>query len=626
MGRVGKFTLGEHRLETPLLLPVINPNSDLIPTKEIGAIGFDAVITNSYIICKDELLREQALSTGVHRLIGFDGAVMTDSGSYQLSRYGEVEIGSDEIVEFQEKIGSDIGVILDIPTPPDVKHSQAEKELEETLSRAKSAMLLRKKMFLAGTVQGSTHLDLREKSAKEMAKLDFDIYPIGGVVPLMESYRFADLARVIIHSKKYIPADKPVHLFGAGHPMMFALAVALGCDIFDSAAYFLYARDGRYITPTGTLKLDEMNVLPCQCPVCSSYSLSDLKLSDDRVKLLSLHNLQVTYREIKIIKEAILKGGLWELVEQRCRVHPRLLGALRILKDYPLERYEPLSKSSAFFYSGPESLYRPEVKRHQKRLLRIQSPAKKLLLISFSGKIPQKATLGSNEEYQLCYVSPVFGIIPSEIEEVYPLRQHIYPETLDEAQLAMMKLGVKRYAEGFDEVFIDAKLSYLEVKGEEARDFDVERSTEVKIRALGDYQLGSGAGEVLFRGCRGKYALNGRLRHIYDGQTLVATVRASDGIIVPAFEGAKRLLNLPSSRNRVVVEDDEVCEYIKDGKSVFAKFITDCDPEIVPGCEVVVVNEADELIGWGRTLLGARELLAFKVGVGVKTRGSIKKE
>jgi 7-cyano-7-deazaguanine tRNA-ribosyltransferase len=626
MGRVGKFIVGEHKLETPLILPVINPNSDLIPANEIGGIGFEAVITNSYIIYRNELLRERALSKGVHRLIGFDGAVMTDSGSYQLSRYGEVEIGSDEIVEFQEAIGSDIGVILDIPTPPDVSRLKAQEDLLETLKRAKSATNLNKDMLLAGTVQGSTHLDLREKSGREMAGLGFDLYPIGGVVPLMESYRFADLVRVIIHSKKYIPADKPVHLFGAGHPMMFALAVALGCDIFDSAAYFLYARDGRYITPTGTLKLGEMRTLPCQCPICSSHSLGELKSSDDHVRLLALHNLHVTVREIKIVKEAIWSGGLWELVEQRCRAHPMLLNALRILKEYPLERYEPLSKPSAFFYSGPESLNRPEVKRHQKRLPRIQSPAKKLLLISSSIKTPQKSTFGSNVEYQVCYVSAVLGIIPSEIEEAYPLRQHIYPETLDETQLDMMKREVNRYMERFDEVYIDDKLSFLGIEGGDVRGIDVDMSTEVKIRALGDYQFGSGAGEALFKGCRGKYARNGRLRQIFDGEVLVAAVRAADGIIVPSLEGARRLLRLLQPRNRVVVEDEEVCNFIKEGKSVFSKFITSCDPEIVPGCEVVVVNKADELVGWGRTLLDARELLAFKVGVGVKTRGSIKKE
>jgi 7-cyano-7-deazaguanine tRNA-ribosyltransferase len=234
MGRVGVFQVKGKKLETPLLLPVINPNLDFLTAKEIGALGFDGVITNSYIIYRNESLKKRALSKGIKGLISFDGAVMTDSGSYQLYQYGEVEISPDEIVSFQEKIGSDIGVILDIPTPPDSTYQRAKDDLRETLRRAKSGVNLKKEMLLAGTIQGSTHLDLREESAKAMAALDFDIYPIGGVVPLMESYRFAELARIIFHSKKFIPPDKPVHLFGAGHPMMFALAVALGCDIFDS--------------------------------------------------------------------------------------------------------------------------------------------------------------------------------------------------------------------------------------------------------------------------------------------------------------------------------------------------------------------------------------------------------
>ena len=623
LGRVGKFTVGEHKLETPLILPVINPNSDLIPASEIGAIGFDAVITNSYIICRTEALREKALSKGVHKLIGFDGAVMTDSGSYQLSRYGEVEITHDEIVEFQEAIGSDIGVILDIPTPPDVSHARAKRELAETLARARAAVPRTKKMLLAGTVQGSTHLDLREKSAREMAKLDFDVYPIGGVVPLMESYRYADLARVILHSKKYIPADKPVHLFGAGHPMMFALAAALGCDIFDSAAYFLYARDGRYITTTGTLKLGEMNYLPCQCPVCSSHSLSDLKSSDERVRLLALHNLHATYQEIKTVKEAILGGGLWELVEQRCRTHPQLLDALRVLGEYPLENQEPLSSSGAFFYTGSESLLRPSVKRHLARLSRIQSPAKKLVLTAHSQKFPDKTGFGSNKEYQVCTVSPVFGVIPSEIEEVYPLTQHLYPETLDECQTAMMQRVVQRYSEGFEKVFVDESLRELGISGEPWSNAEVEADTEVKVRAMGDYQFGSGAGEVLFKDCSGRYARNGRLRHILDNDVLVAVVRASDGILIPSIEGAQRLQKMSAPKNRVVVEDVDVCRFIREGRSVFAKFITACDPEIVPDSEVIIVDGDDTLVGWGRSLLDAKELLAFKVGVGVKTRGSL---
>jgi 7-cyano-7-deazaguanine tRNA-ribosyltransferase len=624
MGRIGTLNLGDKKIETPLIFPVINPNMNLLPAREIREIGFQAVITNSYIIYKNPELKERALSKGVKSLLGFgDGAVMTDSGSYQLYQYGQLEIAPDEIVRFQEDIGSDIGVILDVPTPPDASRRKAEKDLDETLKRAKRAVELKKNMLLAGTVQGSTHMDLREKAAKDLAELDFDIYPIGGVVPLMENYRFADLARTIVHSKKFLPPDTPVHLFGGGHPVMFALAVALGCDFFDSAAYFLYAKDGRYITNTGTLKLEKMHALPCQCPVCSNYSLSELKSDADRIKLLATHNLHVTSSEIKIIKEAIWNGSLWELVETRCRAHPHLLDALRVLKDYPLERYEPLSKPSAFFYTGSESLQRPEVKRHIQRLSRIKKDADTLVLLSYKKKPGKRSTPLSNKDYHVCFISSVFGIIPTEIEEVYPLSQHVSPSAPDKCQLLMMKKAALEYSKDFDNVLLDEGLDFLEIDGGHIQGLSIERDTVVKMIALGDYQFGERAGRVLFKECRGRYSRNGRLRHIYDGDTLVATVRASDGVIVPALEGAKRLLKLPHPSNRVVIDDDEVCGFVRGGKSVFAKFVTDCDPELVPGSEVIVVDMSDELVNWGRAVLDAREIVAFKVGVGVKIRGSL---
>ncbi|RMF89014.1 MAG: tRNA guanosine(15) transglycosylase TgtA [Methanobacteriota archaeon] len=622
MGRVGRLYVRGRTVETPLIFPVINPNIDLITPGELQGMGFEGVITNSYIIYRNEPLRGKALKSGVSGLLGFDGVVMTDSGSYQLYQYGSVEVSPEEIVRFQENIKSDIGIILDIPTPPDAGHARAKADLEETIRRAKAAAHLKRDMLLGGTVQGSTHLDLREESAKAMADLDFDIYPIGGVVPLMESYRFSDLARIIIHVKRHLPPHKPVHLFGAGHPMMLALAVALGCDLFDSAAYSLYAREGRYLTTTGTLKLSEMRTLPCQCQVCSEHTIDELRASPEKTRLLALHNLHVTKEEIDTIKEAVHDGSLWELVEMRCRAHPNLLEALRILRDYPLEDYEPLTKPSAFFYTGPESLHRPEVKRHRERLKRITTSAKTLVLLSKQdGDSPGRT--GSNREYHLCYLSPVFGIIPTEIEEVYPLAQHLYPRILDEPQRSMMKRAVKEYSKGFSRVLIDRALQDWGIEGEVLENLEIEADTEVKMKALADYQFGAGAGEVLFKGCRGRYARTGRLRHIFDGETLVATVRASDGIIVPALEGARRLLRLPWPRNRVVVEDEEVCRFVREGKSLFAKFITDCDPEIVPGSEVLVVDREDRLVNWGRAALDARELIAFKRGVGVKTRGSM---
>ncbi len=107
------------------------------------------------------------------------------------------------------------------------------------------------------------------------------MYPLGAVVPLMEAYRYAELVDVIAASKRGLSPASPVHLFGAGHPMMFALAVALGCDLFDSAAYALYAKDGRYITVNGTYHVEKLNYLPCSCPICSKYTAGELKKADN---------------------------------------------------------------------------------------------------------------------------------------------------------------------------------------------------------------------------------------------------------------------------------------------------------------------------------------------------------
>jgi 7-cyano-7-deazaguanine tRNA-ribosyltransferase len=112
--------------------------------------------------------------------------------------------------------------------------------------------------------------------------------------------------------------------------------------------------------PDGTRKLEEMIELPCTCPVCvrsSVESLSEFHKAGD-YKPIALHNLYVNFAEIAAIKEAIFEGRLWEYVEMRARAHPNLLSALKRLRKYKsyLERFENISKDSAFFYTGPESL------------------------------------------------------------------------------------------------------------------------------------------------------------------------------------------------------------------------------------------------------------------------------
>ena len=102
MGRLGTLEACGKRMETPALLPVVSPKLQKIKPRELRRMGFEGVITNSNLIHRDEGLREKALQSGVHKLLDYDGLVMTDSGSYQLYEYGRVEIGAREIVEFQD--------------------------------------------------------------------------------------------------------------------------------------------------------------------------------------------------------------------------------------------------------------------------------------------------------------------------------------------------------------------------------------------------------------------------------------------------------------------------------------------------------------------------------------------
>lgn len=418
-GRIGRLETRHGIIETPTIMPVVNPNIQTIKPCELRKFGAEIIITNSYIIYRKPELRERALRDGLHSLIGFDGPIMTDSGSYQLSVYGEVEVNNKEIVEFQQNIGSDIGVPLDIPTPPDVSRMRAEAELSQTIFREKEVLGLKNDMLLAAPVQGSTFPDLREKAARELSQLDFDIYPLGAVVPLMESYRYSELVDVIVASKKGLTPAAPVHLFGAGHPMMFSLAVALGCDLFDSASYALYAKDGRYMTTRGTYHLEQLQYLPCSCPVCSSHSARELFGSEKREELLARHNLYVTFGEMREIKQAIHEGSLWELVENRCRAHPQLLSGLKhTLSKHSgwIEELQPLSRST-FFYSGPESSLRPEVVRYRNKIKNFNIKGKVLI---------RTKRLENEDEFDWVFdFKPPFGPYPLELKETFPFNAEV---------------------------------------------------------------------------------------------------------------------------------------------------------------------------------------------------------
>jgi 7-cyano-7-deazaguanine tRNA-ribosyltransferase len=446
LGRIGKLKTKSGTVETPLLFPVINPSIQLVPPKRLKTdFGFEAVITNAYILKKR--FQNKPVEQGLHKFLDFNGAVMTDSGAYQILVYGDIEVNQAEIVAYQEQIGSDIATILDIPTGWKITKPQATKTVEKTLQRAKDFFKTKTRddILWVGPVQGGRHLDLVAKSAAEMGKLPFQVHALGSPTEVMENYRFDVLVDMILTAKKNLPVERPLHLFGAGHPMLFSLAVALGCDLFDSAAYALYARENRYMTENGTWRLSELTYFPCQCPKCALETPQKVmeKTPKEREVFLAEHNLYVCQAELRRIKQAIRDGRLWEHVEMRAHAHPALFTALKKLlvhRDF-LENYGPAVKRSGLFFFSSVGLARPEITHYRHRLLeRYCQPenARVLLLAPQSRKKPfhkahefkivrqvfQRLGKEFSSRVHVCFYAAPFGVIPLELDEVYPLSQH----------------------------------------------------------------------------------------------------------------------------------------------------------------------------------------------------------
>jgi 7-cyano-7-deazaguanine tRNA-ribosyltransferase len=632
-GRICKFTTKHGTVTTPNLMPVINPNKMIITPKEMKKLfGTEIVITNSYIIKKDEKLGKKALKEGVHKLIDFDGPIMTDSGTFQSYVYGDVNVDPLEIVKFQKDIGSDIGTILDVFGTPDQTFKEAGDGLKETLNRAKKSVKIKGEMLLATPVQGSIYPDLRFKCAKEMSKINGDFYPIGGVVPLMENQRYLDLVKIILSSKQGLDPSKPVHLFGAGHPMIFPIAVALGCDFFDSSAYIKYANDNRMVFTWGTEKLEDISELPCSCPVCSSYSADDLKKMNKKERIIEIakHNLYVSFAEIRKIRNAISQGSLWELVEKRANTNPYLIEALNILKLEEtkewLEKFEPISKNKAMFYTGNQTYHRPIIHRIQKRLKERFKPLSDIYVVLPESKKPFSSYY--SQEIKQIYqknsrvniiVDSSLGPVPIELDEMYPFAQSIFPVFTDQETEKKVSTSFRNFTKK-GKVFCWRGLSTLEEIDSLKKtsfNFDLKR-----ISAVADMQFGVGAAKALLNGEIKivKSKKTGKIRNVYCNAKHVLSMRAHDGLFTLKPEGAKMLHSkFKKPFLRVVVNKDAV-DFVKEGKSVFAKFVEDCDPDLRPTDECLIVDKKDNLLAVGRCMLNKIEMLSFNYGMAVKTR------
>ena len=562
LARLGKIKTKHGSLDTPTLLPVVNPKILTLSMDELKECGAQGLITNSYIIYKNSELKKIAEKKGVHGLLNWDGPIMTDSGTFQSHVYGEIDMQPDEILNFQKKIGVDIGTVLDVFCEPETRFEDAKKELEETQRRIEESDKNKGSIFLAAPIQGGRHLDLRLKAAEMASQTNAEVFPIGGVVPLMEKNNFEKLAEVIIAAKKGLDISRPVHLFGCGHPMLFALASFLGCDLFDSSSYAKFASRDSLMFTWGTRNLEELEEFPSEFSAAPDITVNQLKAMEkkQRQKIIAKHNLIVSFTEIRRVKQAIHDGLLWELVENRLRTSPALMKIFSILKremDW-ISEFEPAYRYKTPIKTGNESDDRPIFSK---------------LANSFkSGDM----------------VHPYFGKVPNHLSETYPF----HPGLLQD-----------------------------DIEGWKMQDWNVDR-----VQTILDYQFGKGIGKILTKGETDLVVSRKtkRLRNLLLNGEHVASLSHRRGMFILQKKGAELIHKSSKSPKFRVIVDVDTAEFNRKGKSVFCKFIEDIDSDLRCMDECIVVTPDDQLIAFGKLLVSPKELGLGQQGMAVRVRSGIK--
>ncbi len=614
LARRGRLETPHGPIETPALLPVVHPDPSRQPVPPVemrNRLGVRAVITSAYITWRTPPLREVAERQGIHGLLQFDGPIMTDSGAFQQHAYGSVEVGPEEILAFQNTIGSDIATVLDRFTEPDSDHEEAEAALTTTLERADAARSLRDGL-LAVPVQGGGHADLRARSAARASGVA-DILAVGGVVPLFEQYRFPDLARVLAAVRPSLNPGAPVHLFGTGHPMTFAFAALWGVDLLDSSAYHKFARRGSLLFPEGSIAIDDLRDDVCRCFLCADMPLTEVARQPlaERERRIAFHNLLTSIEEVGRVRQAIREGTLWELAERRASGHPALRAGLDEAKRHA-EVFLPTEPASrrAFREIAPESRVRPAVIRFRRRaeeysrdLPLPERLTRVPLRPEYLGRIP---THDRSDRPIAWRCDTPLGFVPLELTDLYPVGPYLGVDEFSNPPRHRPPSAV--VAELRERSGLDADLD---------RDW-TEEWTRRQVRALLTLEYGPIVAALVCETVRGERShRTGRLRTITaEGRPWF--VVGTDGLARPTFFGAAQLAPLVGEgRLRVVVSDDAV-PFVRKGRSLFARFVVAADPTLAPDQTALLVDRSDALLAVGRLLLAPHEMPFLRRGVAVR--------
>ncbi|GJL50937.1 MAG: queuine tRNA-ribosyltransferase [Nitrospirales bacterium] len=346
--RTGLLSTAHGHIETPVFMPVGSLGTVKgIDPDELQACGYGLILGNAYHLYLRPGHSLIAGQGGLHKFMQWPGAILTDSGGFQmvsladLCRITEDGVGfkshldgswhqltPEFCMEIQVALGSDIMMMLDHCPPYPSTEFQAQEAVERTTRWAKRCLAVPRQehQFLFGIIQGGVYPHLRQEAAAQLLELGFDGYALGGLSLGEEK---ETMFRVIQDVTAQLPLDRPRYLMGVGLPEDIVEGVCRGVDMFDCVIPTRHGRTGWLFTSSGRVLIkkaqyarDEAPIdSACECPVCRRYSrayLRHLFVSNEMlgIRLNTLHNLWYYGTLMAKIRRAIRNGQLQEFRTQ----------------------------------------------------------------------------------------------------------------------------------------------------------------------------------------------------------------------------------------------------------------------------------------------------------------------
>lgn len=348
--RLGELRTAHKSVATPVFMPVgTQATVKTMTPDEVKEAGAGLILANTYhlYLRPGHALIERM--GGLHKFMGWDGAILTDSGGYQVfSLSGLRKIKADgvwfsshidgsrhffspeKVMEIQNSLGSDIAMVLDecMPFGSSREYAEASARMSAIWAGKCKDAHDRKDQALFGIVQGAGFEDIRLGMAKELVGMGFDGYAIGG---LSVGESKDDMYRVLSYTTPALPEDKPRYLMGVGSPDAILEAVALGIDMFDCVLPTRIARNGTIFTDRGRFIVrdagsaeDESPIDEgCDCYACRNFSRAYVRhlLKAGEVlgiRLTTMHNVRFMMRFMERLRASLAEGRFAEfLAEQR---------------------------------------------------------------------------------------------------------------------------------------------------------------------------------------------------------------------------------------------------------------------------------------------------------------------